>query len=124
MICYDTNIIIYLGNGTLTEDIVGNEPICYSSVTRIEALGYPDILSAEEQRINGLFAAMMEIPLSESVIQSAVRFRQLKRMSLGDAIIAATAVESGGVLWTVNIEDFNHIESLRLVNPLIKQDLS
>ncbi len=48
MICLDTNIIIDLGNETLGEDIIGNEPICYTSVTRIEVLGYPEILSAEE----------------------------------------------------------------------------
>jgi predicted nucleic acid-binding protein len=39
-------------------------------------------------------------------------------MSLGDAIIAATALENDCVLWTANIEDFAHIDGLRLRNPL------
>lgn len=118
MICFDTNIIIYLGNQTLTENVIGNEPICYASVTHIEALGYPDILAAEEQRIRELLDTMIEIPLSTSVVQSAVRLRQLKKMSLGDAIVAATALENDCVLWTANTEDFDHIDGLRLHNPL------
>lgn len=118
MVCLDTNIIIYLGNGTLNEDIVGNEPICYASVTLIESLGYPDILSAEEQRIKELFATMTEVPLSEPVLKTAIQLRQLKKMSIGDSIVAATALENGKVLWTANIDDFRHIENLKLINPL------
>lgn len=118
MLCFDTNVIIYLGNQTLDENIVGEEPICYASASLIEALGYPDILAAEEQRIKELFATMIEVPLSTSIIEAAVRLRQLRRMSLGDAIVAATALENGCTLWTANVEDFAHIDGLRLHNPL------
>lgn len=118
MICFDTNIIIYLGNETLGEYIIGSEPICYASVTRVESLGYPDILSAEEQRIKELLATMAEVPLSEPIMQCAIRLRQLQKMSLGDAIVAATALENDAALWTANITDFNNIEGLKLVNPL------
>ena len=92
MICFDTNIIIYFGNGTLDASLIGNEPICYASITRIESLGYPDILSAEEQRIKEMLATIEEMPLTNSIIGSAVQLRKLKKMSLGDAIVAATAI--------------------------------
>lgn len=118
MICFDTNVVIYLGNRTLDEDVIGSEPICYASVSYIEALGYSDILAAEEQRIEELFNSMIEIPLNAPIIRLAVRLRQLKKMSLGDAIIAATALENDCVFWTANIEDFMHIDELRLYNPL------
>ena len=124
MICFDTNIIIYIGNGTLSESIVTDEPICFSSITLIESLGYTEILSSEEQRIKELLSTMTEIPLSETVIQSAIQLRQLKKMSLGDSIIAATALENGNVLWTVNTADFSHIEDLILVNPLKNNSLN
>jgi len=39
-------------------------------------------------------------------------------MSLGDAIVAATALENGAALWASNPTDFAHIEGLALVNPL------
>jgi len=118
MICFDTNVVIYLGNRTLDEGIIGSEPICYASVSYIEALGYSDILAAEEQRIGELLNSMIEIPLDTSIIRLAVRLRQLKKMSLGDAVIAATALENNCVLWTANIEDFAHVDELRLHNPL------
>jgi toxin FitB len=118
MLCFDTNVVIYLGNQTLDVSIIGKEPICYASICLIEALGYPDILVAEEHRIKELFATMIEIPLNASLIQTAVRLRQLKRMSLGDAIVAATALESDCILWTANMDDFTHIDGLRLYNPL------
>jgi predicted nucleic acid-binding protein len=118
VICFDTNIIIYIGNGTLTEDIIGDEPICYASITLIESLGYTDILSAEEQRIKELLATISQVPLSDEIIQAAVQLRQFKRMSLGDAIIAATAIEQNCQLWTVNEDDFKGIPDLIMYNPL------
>lgn len=118
MICFDTNIIIYIGNGTLNEEIIGSDPICYASITFIEALGYSEILSAEEQRITKFLATITEISLSETIIRTAIRLRQLNKMTLGDSIIAATALENGKVLWTANIDDFKHIEGLELINPL------
>ena len=118
MICFDTNIIIYIGNGTLNEEIIGSDPICYASITFIEALGYSEILSAEEQRITKFLATITEISLSETIIRTAIRLRQLNKMTLGDSIIAATALENGKVLWTANIDDFKHIEGLELINPV------
>lgn len=119
MICFDTNVIIYLGNKTLDENVIGNEPICYASIISIEALGYQDILASEEQRIQELFDAMIEVPLSKSIIQTAVRLRQLGKMSLGDSIVAATAIENDCELWTANVDDFSHIDGLKIHNPLI-----
>ncbi len=118
MICLDTNIILYFASGTLSEDIIGAEPFCYASVTFIESLGYPDIMVAEERRIKELLSKMTEVPLSENIMVTAVKLRQLKKMSLGDAIISAAALENGGVLWTANTRDFHHVEGLTLVNPL------
>ena len=118
MICFDTSIIIYIGNGTLNEEIIGSDPICYASITFIEAIGYSEILSAEEQRITEFLATITEISLSETIIRTATRLRQLNKMTLGDSIIAATALENGKVLWTANIDDFKHIEGLELINPV------
>jgi predicted nucleic acid-binding protein len=118
MICFDTNIIIYIANGTLGENIVGDEPIIYPSVVQIESLGFPTIKSIEEQRIAELLSTLTMAPLSNSIIELAVKLRQAKRMSLGDAIVAATAIENKSQLWTVNTKDFSHIDDLQLLNPL------
>ncbi len=118
MICFDTNIIIYLANRSLNEDIVGNESIAYASITTIESLGYSDIRSVEELRIKELLATLTEIPLTDAVIETAIRLRQQKKMSLGDAIVAATALVANAELWTVNEKDFVGIDGLRIHNPL------
>lgn len=118
MICFDTNIIIYIANGTLSEGDFGNDPIICPSIVRIESLGYPSIKSIEELRIKELFAALTTIPLSDNIIESAIKLRQYKRMSLGDSIVAATALENNSQLWTVNTRDFEHIDGLEIINPL------
>ncbi len=118
MICFDTNIIIYIVNDSLGSQLITKEPVTYASVTVIEALGYRDIRAVEERRIRELLATLIEAPLTQEVIESAVRLRQLKKMSLGDAIIAATALVHDATLWTANVDDFSHVEGLRLLNPL------
>jgi predicted nucleic acid-binding protein len=118
MICFDTNIVIYIANGTLSEAVADSGPIVYPSVVRVEALGYHKILAAEEQKVRRLLATLEEIQLDNPIIELAIRLRQSKKMSLGDAIIAATAIESDAILWTANEPDFADIESLRVYNPL------
>lgn len=118
MICFDTNIIIYIANGTLGEGIVGNDPIVCPSIVQIESLGYPSIRSVEEQRVRELLATLTTIPLTNLIIEQAIKLRQDKKMSLGDSIVAATALENNCQLWTANIKDFEHIDKLNLFNPL------
>lgn len=117
MICLDTNIIIYIANGTLGEDIVGNDPIVCPSIVHIESLGYPSIKSIEEQKIRELLATLTIIPLTDTIIEIAIKLRQGDKMSLGDAIVAATALESSSQLWTANTKDFEHIDGLDVFNP-------
>lgn len=118
MVCFDTNIIIYLAKGTLGEDLIGDGAISYPSITRIEALGFHDIRSVEEQNVRSLLATLTEIPLTDSIIERAVSLRQQRKMTLADAIVAATAMNNDAELYTANIRDFADIDGLQLHNPL------
>lgn len=118
MICFDTNIVIYIANGTLGEDIIGDELIVCPSIVHIESLGYSSIRSIEEQRVRELLATLITVPLTDIIIERAIKLRQGKKMSLGDSIVAATAMEFNSKLWTVNSKDFEHIEDLDVFNPL------
>ena len=118
MILLDTNIFIYFANGTLSTEIIAKTDICHSSITKIEALGLSTIPANELLILSSLFNESYDMPLTESIVNRAVNLRQAKSMNLGDAIIAATALEHYIELWTVNVEDFKHIEGLKIVNPL------
>jgi toxin FitB len=57
------------------------------------------------------------IPLDDAVTQKTIELRRIKKMKLGDAIIAATALVHGFVLVTRNTNDFKNIEGLTVIDP-------
>ena len=64
-----------------------------------------------------LLTATTEIFPTVAIINRAVSLRQQRKMSLGDALIAATAMVEGLPLATRNIKDFRWIDGLTLVEP-------
>jgi len=118
MIILDTNIFIYLANGMLPAEILADEYIALASVTRIEALGFGQLSVGEAAQLKLFFGLAQQFELTEAVIHRAIEVRQAKRMSLGDAIIAATALAYDMQLWTSNVKDFDWIDGLKLYNPL------
>jgi predicted nucleic acid-binding protein len=118
MVILDSNVFIYLANGTLDRKIISTEDISHASITKIESLGFPRIHANELLLLEVLFGESYNLPLTDDIVDQAIKLRQAKNMSLGDAIIAATALEHNYELWTANIGDFAHIDGLRLHNPL------
>jgi predicted nucleic acid-binding protein len=121
MVC-DSNVIIYAAepDGALCQPYVQRADAMIASVTRIEVLGFPKFgeLSPERQvQLRALLASTTELPLDEEIIQQTIRLRQYKKIKLGDAIIAATALEYGVPLVTRNEGDFKHIPGLVIINP-------
>ena len=115
----DTNIVIYScqADGGWLSPWTGHPEAAIASVTRVEALGFTGITPAEESAIRSFFLKSIAYPLDDEVIERAVALRQQKRMKLGDAIIAATALEYDLPLVTRNEADFKHIAGLDLRNP-------
>jgi predicted nucleic acid-binding protein len=118
MVLLDTNVFIYLANGSIQASTLNDNDVAYASVTKIEVLGYNQITVGEQSYLEALFAECEQLDLDEAAIQRAIKLRQQAKMSLGDSIIAATAIENDCELWTTNTEDFIGVESLRLHNPL------
>lgn len=120
----DSNIIIY---SALPESERLREFICehspnVSSISRLEVLGYPDIEDEDRAYFDGFFAVATIIPLGTEIIDGAIALRRKRRMSLGDALIAATALEHRLALVTRNTKDFKWIDSLTLINPFAEDD--
>ncbi len=55
MVILDTNIFIYLANGTVARQLVSKIDIAHASITKIEALGFSSIPANELLLLNELF---------------------------------------------------------------------
>lgn len=56
--------------------------------------------------------------LTPATYEIAIQLRQRQKLSLGDALIAATCLEQGYRLATANLTDFARIEELEVFNPM------
>ena len=117
----DTNLIIYAAQPNfrwLLPSITTAE--ChFATVTKIEVLGFKDILQPEEIFFQTYFSAIICIDLTDSIIEKAIEIRQNKKIKLGDSIIAATAIIHNLELNTHNTDDFRNIPGLSIFDPLI-----
>lgn len=57
--------------------------------------------------------------IDSSIITRAIQLKQIRRMSVGDAIIAATALVNDFDLYTHNVQDFRWIEGLNVIDPIV-----
>ncbi len=118
MVVLDSNVFIYAATGQIELSVLYGVEACYAAITPIEILGYHEITAVEQRKLSQILGAYQNIALSDSIIQRAISLRQDKKMSLGDAIVAATALEQNCPLWTANTDDFKHLKDLELFNPL------
>lgn len=115
----DSNIIIYsarLEYPQLRELIAEHSP-AVSALSYLEVLGYPLLTEPQRQYFEEFFQVAQVLPISQDVLVQAVALRQQKRMTLGDAIIAGTALVYELTLITRNVDDFRWIAQLNLLNP-------
>ncbi len=88
-----------------------------AAVSYVEVLGYHQLDDEERQYLEAFFRLAHVLPLSQAVLDQAVALRQQRKMSLGDALVAGTALAHGLTLVTRNVEDFRWIQGLSLLNP-------
>ena len=115
----DTNIIIYLTQGRLNTSGFAKkgEYLYISSVTYIEALGYPFSSQDKEQATVELCEMFERLFLTEEVEKQTILIRKANKIKLPDAIIAATAMVYNLTLVTRNSDDFKNIPGLKILNP-------
>lgn len=120
---FDSNVFIFQLNGVLGD--TGQtllrtgllEGGAYSVISRIEVLGYPQS-TAELALAEQLFEGLNSIAVNDAVIAEAIRLRQIRKIKIPDAIIAASALIEGLPLVTNNLSDFQWIDGLSLIDPL------
>jgi toxin FitB len=119
VILVDSNILIYAAqpaHAHLRQFIAVHAP-AVSAVSYVEVLGYHQLDDEARQYLEAFFRLARVLPRSQVVLDQAVALRQQRKMSLGDALVAGTVLAHGLTLVTRNVEDFQWIQGLPLLNP-------
>lgn len=119
----DSNLIIYASQPKheALRVFIAREAPHVSVISKVETLGYHQLSAREQQFLSAFFDAAQLLPVSQSVVGTAVRLRQERPISLGDALIAGTALAYDHPLATHNTSDFAWIDELQLFDPLSEE---
>ena len=118
----DSNVIIYATSSeyghliAFFQKYIDN--LCASDISYVEVLGYHKLTAEDAKALVAFFDSLTLLPLSRDIINQAIRLRQTRRMSLGDSLVAATALSHDLPLATRNTSDFDWIAGLELINPV------
>jgi predicted nucleic acid-binding protein len=116
----DTNVIIDVLGSFMPEkikNVVLQMPLVVSAVTYIETLGWHHATPSQLRILKNFMDTAVILPINQPVVEKTVLIRQQKKIGLGDALIAATALVHNLTLVTRNISDFKSIEDLVVLNP-------
>jgi predicted nucleic acid-binding protein len=116
----DTNVVIDVLGHSMPDAIkkkVLQMPLIVSAVTYMETLGWYHATPSELSVLRSFLDAATILPISQSIMDKTVLVRQQKRIGLGDAIIAATALVHRMTVVTRNISDFRLLDDLIVLNP-------
>jgi len=115
LIDYIANLLPDNGKHKITDII--DDGFNISVVVKIEVLGYDDLPSKMKQ-LEAFLDLATVFPLDDDVTTKTIYLRRMhKKLKLGDAIIAATALAYNFALVTRNTKDFKNIEGLEVLNP-------
>lgn len=119
----DTNVAIEYVGETLPEkslamlDRIIDDQYFLSVINQIELLGYTNITQYEEEKFQELVKSATIFNLNNEIVNETIKLRQLNKIKLPDAIIAATALLKNLTIISRNTKDFNKIDRLKVINP-------
>lgn len=116
----DSNTVVdHLGNKLppASSSFIDNLPAVLSVITRIEIMGWYKATPAQLAKLGPFIQNAFIYSLTEPIIQQTILLRQVHKIKIPDAIVAATALIENITLITRNTEDFKNIAGLDLLNP-------
>ena len=119
MILLDSNIVIYgtqAAHRRIRAFIQENDH-SVSAISYVETMGYHRLAPGEKHELETFFRLTKVLPLTDPVLDEAVRLRQLRKMALGDSLVAGTALVHGCPVATRNVGDFAWISGLKVIDP-------
>lgn len=120
MFLIDSNILVYsrLPGHEYLREILLDQPVFISEISRVEVLGYHKIISEEEAYFKELFHIIPVIFPTSIIFDAAITIRKKRNIKLGDSIIAATAIVHDLSIYTRNIKDFENL-GIDCFNPIV-----
>ncbi|WP_250630114.1 type II toxin-antitoxin system VapC family toxin [Rhodoflexus caldus] len=115
----DSNIIIYAATDTDDKiaEWLSDKELYVSALSYVEVLGFSKLSQEDKDFFEEFFSLVNNLPIDSTVIRQAAHIRQVNRITIADAIIAATALTHNLALATRNVKDFNKIAGLAVINP-------
>ena len=116
-----SNIIIYAAQSEyayLRQLIAGYGDTAISAVSLIEIFGYPDLDEEDNRIFQEILRKVRVLAITPDIVALATWLRQQRRIGIGDAIIAATALAHNLTLMTRNTRDFRWIDNLNLYDSM------
>jgi len=122
----DSNIIIY---GSKPEHaflraLLAHDHSVVSGISYPEVLGYTGLTPAETSELDAFFSTTPMLAVDDPVLRRAAKLKKQRKLKLGDAIVAATALVHRVTLATRNVSDFSWIPDLALSNPFDQHSTS
>ena len=125
MILCDTNILIefYKNNPQIVEEMrqIGLSQLAVSPITQAE-LYFGALNKAELKKIKQHLSVLTQLPLDGAVSTVFLNLMETyslsHKMSIPDALIAATALVHNVELYTLNIKDFQIVANLKTYEPV------
>lgn len=116
----DSNLIIYsaLPEFAYLRPLLKEPDSHVSAISTLEVLGFRQLDPKSKAYFESVFFSLTVLPISDQVLRIAIDLRQQRKLSLGDAIIAATALHYNLNLHTRNTSDFDWIPNLFTTNPI------
>jgi predicted nucleic acid-binding protein len=117
----DTNVIIDYTSNLLNKEgfefieNIFNTDFNISVIVEIEALGYNEEVS-KMQLLEKFLALANVIPLDKTVTKKTIELRKSRKLKLGDAIIAATALVYDLTIITRNTSDFKNVDGIIVID--------
>ena len=115
----DSNIVIYATQTAFAYllPLLHDSDNYVSEITKLEVLGFHGFDATTKQNMEDLFDTLQIIPIDSHIIDKAVELRQMRKMSLGDAIVAATTLLQDFELVSRDVRGFSSL-GIRVVNPI------
>jgi toxin FitB len=117
----DSNLIIYsaLSEYAYLRPLMKDSESYVSLFSKIEVLGFQKLDEKSKNYFESVFYSLTIFPITDELIDDAILTRQQRKMSAGDALIAATALEFDLEVYTRNVSDFDWIPNLKVFNPIL-----